>query len=113
MNTKKIFAITLIAFGLAIIIYNCWLIAGAFRDSPNMPEIFKIKNKTVTSATKLPAGDLNFALQQQFTNNMQNGVSDFFDIQLPQFLNYICWTLLVWLFMSAGVKIAEIGIKML
>ncbi len=113
MNTKKFFAVALIAFGLAIIAYNCWLIVGAFRNPPNMPEIFKIKDKAVASNTKLPTGDLNFALQQQFANNMQSGISGFFDMQLPQFLNYICWTLLVWLFMSAGVKIAEIGIKML
>ncbi len=109
MTLKQNAGIFLIVAGIFVIAFDCFAIYSAITGKYQSPHIFS-QSKSTNSALK-PANPQDIG--QMINSALQSSIAPILTDSLPQLFDFIAWTMLVWLFIVAGGKIAEIGIKLL
>ena len=104
---KKILGLTLLAFGLLIILWSLYSSYNIFTGRTEIPEVFTIPEK---ENLQVPESEFEKIINQAMGEQLKGILS--LD-SLPQFLSLIAWAMFSGLAIFAGTQISGLGIKLL
>jgi hypothetical protein len=108
--SKNIIGWVLIIAGVALIAWTLSSTYKIFTGKENIPEIFKTsfisQGKTAVSQTQDLQEQMQSIIQEQLKGLIPSDV-------LPKTFNLAAWSILAFIFLSAGSHISGIGIKLL
>jgi hypothetical protein len=109
--SKTIIGWILLAAGVASIAWALVSSYNIFTGKNQIPGIFTEQNMAKTSATDLTqTSDTQAQLQKMLQEQLKNLIPT---DAISKILNLSVWSLLAFIFIFAGTKIAELGIKLL
>jgi hypothetical protein len=110
MNISKIvFGWILIALGVSLIAWVLFSTYKIFTGKTEIPSVFSYQISLV-SQKETSGSDIQAQMQNIIQEQLKNMIpSDY----LPKILNLTVWSIMAFIFLSAGSHIAGIGIKLL
>jgi hypothetical protein len=107
-NSKIIVGWVLVTTGVALIIWTLISSYNIFTDKADLPEIFIEQNQSLAQTAN--GGDI----QEQMQNLVQEQLKNLIPTQaIMRILNLSAWSILAFIFIFGGTKIADLGIKLL
>jgi len=108
MTTERVIGFSLLALGVAIILYALYASYGIFTGADDPPEIYKAseKQQAVNVSTEGMEAQVQALLQEQLKEILP-------DEALPKTFNLFVWSMLGGILIFGGGQIAGIGIKLL
>jgi hypothetical protein len=107
---KKIFGVILVVIGILIILWGVWESYGIFKGEKAVPQIFKLEAQKQTAGNKTSGDQIQQQIQEIVKSQFQEIISP---QDIRQILNLISWSIFAFILISAGGKIAFLGIALL
>jgi hypothetical protein len=109
-NFPKIIGWLVFFAGLSIISFTLWSTYNIFTAKSKVPEFFPLVKETKTPSSQVGTQDAQAQLQKMIGEQLQGFFpADF----MGKTLNLTVWSMLAFILMSGGAKIAGLGIKLL
>lgn len=110
----KILGVILILVGVAVIIYGLYSSYNIFTAKSEVPEIFKVPEKAISSPKKTPTEGIEAQLEKMVGEQLKTIIPTIFPIEfLVQLLNLTSWSIFAGLLIFGGAQISNLGIKLL
>ena len=103
---KKITGAVLLFAGLAVIFYSLYSSYNIFTVKKDAPELFFVKENSVSSVKTGAEAQAQKLLEDQLKNLLPAD-------SIPQLLNLISWSILASILTFGGAQISGLGIKLL
>lgn len=109
-NFSKIIGWLVFFAGLLIISLTLWSSYNIFTAKAGLPEFFQIPKEEKTSSAPLGSQDVQAQLQKMIGEQLKGFLPPDF---ISKTLNLTVWSMLAFILMSGGAKIAGLGIKLI